>query len=79
MKSKDAKRIRGFVHENDENKGASHEHDEMSNSCVTTSWNCSVGGTAGIGTTIRADGLVPRVPCDRQRRTREAQSAREAA
>ena len=30
MKSRDAKRIRGIVHENDENKGASHEHDEMS-------------------------------------------------
>ena len=38
---KDAKRIRGLLHENDMSAGTSHVQDEMGNTSFTTSRPCS--------------------------------------
>ena len=57
-KAKDAKRMRGMVHENDKDKGTIYAQDEVGNSCIAMSRHCSAFGKGGIGTTPKVDDLT---------------------
>ena len=57
-KVEDAKRIRRIAHENDKNKGSSHEQNEMGRLNIMMSRSCSVCGKDGTGLTTKAGGLI---------------------
>ena len=57
-KAKDAKRIRGIVHEKTRAKEQVTCEMIWRNSCMTLSRNCSACGKDGIGMTTKADGLT---------------------
>ena len=56
--AEDAKRIRGIVHEHNENKRLSYVQNERGNSCIKRSRSCSACGKDGTGMTTKADGLI---------------------